>query len=1117
MASGKEYKLAIRIAGSVDKTFTSSLTSAKTGLSGWAAGFGSANNTANKMIATAKKAGLIVAGAATAAGIAIAKVGKSAVEAGIENESAFAGVRKTVKGNEKFYQDLNDTLWDLSETLPATYKDLSFVAETAGQLGIESKNVSKFTEVMTKLGLVSNDMEAADAAETFARFANITKMNQDFDSQGVSNWERLGSTVLTLGNNFATTEGQISEMALAMAAQASMVGFSEDQILAYATAMSSVGMSANVGGNNLAKVLSQIQLAVETNSKDLGDWASVAHMSAEDFAEAFKTDAAGTMATWIKGLSEGEGSATALLDSLGIKELRTSRLLKAMTQDSDGLFEALAMAEEAWQSNTGLGSYSADKLGTIASKITETENSLNRVKDTVYQQLRPYLGDAFTWIQEKLGGLNESLGGSTGLGSFIDGVIEQFPTFKRKADQFLKPVGDIFNGAFGFIANNSQLIIAGLTGIAGALAFIKIGYGVTTGLQAIIGFINNLKAGNPASIIGLASMAIGALVAGISYLDQLNSESIANNIASHFGTITLSMSDLETVASNILASKSLDGVKDSLAAFKDLEGIEATIGGLSRNLNKANWKVNVGIKLSAEEQQQYVDDVNQYVANMRKYAVDHQYAVALNVHWMLDGNSDQQNKINGISSSMTEAMTSLGEELSGMVNKAFEEGLLNDPETMGAIAEKQAQLSEIQGYMTTGKSVAAYSRISGSTKGLESLSGDTFRNLEAEVSRQLEADMATYQQAYDDTVGAAYASLQYAEKYAPGTYTETDYQSAVDTAQLNLLSNQATEASNSANALTEAIANVYGDTLSNAQTTIDTIIKEGATKYENYSDFLANLQQNDYGKIEINKALGEDAGALDTLFNDMSGMLTSLEEIKGQYETAGLEVPEAVQTAIDNIKALGLENFYVEDIFTEEAFNAAKASVETGAQGICDGITNTVGSDANIAATEAAGQQHITALSNVLNTTVDATVTANVSVVGGSINTSSLQYMVMSAINAINVPSPVLHNAEGGFVTSKELSWVGENGPEAIIPLDGSRSAQMLYEQTGRLMGMNSRFANTDMSSATGGAQITYAPVLNFNGGTPSKNDIVEALTIGQDEFDSLMESYMRRRARVAF
>lgn len=46
---------------------------------------------------------------------------------------------------------------------------------------------------------------------------------------------------------------------------------------------------------------------------------------------------------------------------------------------------------------------------------------------------------------------------------------------------------------------------------------------------------------------------------------------------------------------------------------------------------------------------------------------------------------------------------------------------------------------------------------------------------------------------------------------------------------------------------------------------------------------------------------------------------------------------------------------------------------------------------------------------------------------------------------------------------------------------------------------------------------ITYSPTLNFQGGTPSKDDIVEAEGISQREFNKMIDNYFRDRGRTAF
>src|SRR5690606_23239827 len=99
---------------------------------------------------------------------------------------------------------LRQGIRDMAMEIPASTTEISAVAEAAGQLGIQTESIESFTRTMIDLGEATN-LSSDQAATEFARFANIVGMSQkDFD--------RLGSSVVALGNTMATTEAEISSM-----------------------------------------------------------------------------------------------------------------------------------------------------------------------------------------------------------------------------------------------------------------------------------------------------------------------------------------------------------------------------------------------------------------------------------------------------------------------------------------------------------------------------------------------------------------------------------------------------------------------------------------------------------------------------------------------------------------------------------------------------------------------------------------------------------------------------------------------------------------------------------------------------------------------------------------
>ena len=135
-------------------------------------------------------------------------------------------------------------------------------------------------------------------------------------------FENLGSTIVDLGNKMATNEGDIVAMGMRLAGAGKQIGMSESAIMGFSAALSSVGIEAEAGGSSFSKLMVEMQLAVETGSKQLTNYADIAGMSAQAFQTAFKTDAAGALNDFIKGLSTGGESAIKILDDIGISEVR---------------------------------------------------------------------------------------------------------------------------------------------------------------------------------------------------------------------------------------------------------------------------------------------------------------------------------------------------------------------------------------------------------------------------------------------------------------------------------------------------------------------------------------------------------------------------------------------------------------------------------------------------------------------------------------------------------------------------------------------------------------------------------------------------------------------------
>ena len=307
----------------------------------------------------------------------IAGVG-AVVKSAMSWESAFAGVKKTndevvdSTGNVVYsYADLENGLRGLAAQLPASHQEIAGVAEAAGQLGIKSQDVVSFTKTMIDMG-ESTNLSAEDAASAIAKIANITGLTSD-------EYQRFGSSVVALGNNFATTESDIVSMANRLAASGTLAGLTNQEILGLATAMSSVGIEAEAGGTAMTQTLAAIESAVAAGGEDLQKFAIVAGESSEEFASKWKNKPVEAIQDFIRGLGtldERGASATMVLDDMGLSGVRQSNMLKSLALAADTMTGAADLSNKAWDENTALTNEASTRYETTESKLKMLKNQV---------------------------------------------------------------------------------------------------------------------------------------------------------------------------------------------------------------------------------------------------------------------------------------------------------------------------------------------------------------------------------------------------------------------------------------------------------------------------------------------------------------------------------------------------------------------------------------------------------------------------------------------------------------------------------------------------------------------------------------------------------------------
>ncbi len=365
-----------------------------------------------------------------------------------EFEQGLVGVGKTTGLAGGDLKDFGDEISKMSSEIPVSTDELLQLAETAGQLGIHGKgDLLEFTKVMAEMGSATN-LAGEEGAKSLARFANIMGLDVG------QNIRQVGNSIVRLGNNFATSEGEIMEMSKRLAASGRLVGVTTPGVLALATAMSSVGINAEAGGTAMSTIMKKVgdyasgnlgridalnrklegtgydmyklydmidQGGVEANQalfdlakkigmskkelkstvsaavegeKKLTRLAEVSGMTAEEFSAAWRKDPAMAIQGFMKGLDDLQksgGDMSQVLDELGIKGIRETNAVKSLAQNHELLADAIMQSNDAYMYGNDLAEEAAQAWESLSSKIRMFGSTIGNIARDIFTIVAPAL------------------------------------------------------------------------------------------------------------------------------------------------------------------------------------------------------------------------------------------------------------------------------------------------------------------------------------------------------------------------------------------------------------------------------------------------------------------------------------------------------------------------------------------------------------------------------------------------------------------------------------------------------------------------------------------------------------------------------------------------------
>lgn len=784
--------------------------------------------------------------------------------AAVKIDTALTGVRKTVDATEEEYEALKDAAIEFSKTNAVDPAQILDIQALGAQLGYSKDELQMFGEVVSGLDIATN-MNAEEAATELAQFANIMGMAHD-------ETENYGATIVELGNNFATTESDISHMSMRIAAAGKQIGMSEADVLGMATALSSMGIEAEAGGTAISTIMSNIDKAVATNSDKLVIWAETAGMSADQFAEAWKNDPVKALSAVLAGMdaaTQEGGNMSVMLEELGINAIRQTDTLKRLANNAEMLPNAVNTANKAWEENTALTKEVDNRNASMAAQLQILFNKVQAVAIEVGEPLVNALIDMLEMAEpliqmladgaKAFGDLDESgqkavvmaiaaaaaFGPlTTVVGKLLSGTGKSAERWKKFSDN-LKIVTDS-------VKSTSKEMAAGT---ATWSKYVKVGEGANARMmkwdkttQSYVQTNNKLRASIATSTVGMKAQAVAQTV---------------SNTAMKAGTI---------------AARTLSTALKTIAPMAAFALIATLIGKITESMQKASERAKNYDK-ATRGLEAAVNTTTGALKNENSALEDQSSAInSIDFDKFLEKHAQLADTIKETSENANKS-ASLLDQYSDSISRLADRSDLTEPE----IAELKNAVDEVN--QATGKSYTVAQDTTGAWRvmgeGADNAKDAILRLVEAQQTQiRLEASREKYKAIYSQLQDDAQA---YADQLAVVNEKEQEYNDALERHD-PYIESYITALNQEKEKLSE-LESVLGSEQSAANKATE------QTKLQNMAleDGATALTKLVASSIEMQAAIQATGTPLDTFVDNMNQMGISAEQLSGILESEGAE------------------------------------------------------------------------------------------------------------------------------------------------------------------------------------------------------------------------------------
>ena len=334
-------------------------------------------------------------------GAPLAALGISSFNAFKDYEMALARLKAALPEAGEEIERLNEAALNMSETIPVSYEEIMAIMTSLAKAGVPVGEIDGMTLALARMSAVTG-MTAEEVGTSMVMFMNSMGLP-------MGNVDQLGAALVQLADASIATEADIFDMATRMAATGSLAGMSATDVLSLAAAFASMGVNAEAGGSAASKLMKKMQLAAETG-KDVEGFAKVMGASAEQFTAGWNQSPADSMLAFFQGLSDmdtsGQQSVLAMLDEMGLTEIRLSNLVALGAKNPDMFESLMGTGEKGFEDNTAL----VEKAGTIFETTSGQMDMLANATRNAQADLGENVADTFQPLIDKVGELVKGFG-----------------------------------------------------------------------------------------------------------------------------------------------------------------------------------------------------------------------------------------------------------------------------------------------------------------------------------------------------------------------------------------------------------------------------------------------------------------------------------------------------------------------------------------------------------------------------------------------------------------------------------------------------------------------------------------------------------------------------------